>query len=87
VASDDGKLLAINDENITANDCVDADTPTGAIWFYDISDIESPQLLSFVSPPRGNTGSSGSPRRKTSRRCRSCLDSFEDFGLGLIRYL
>jgi hypothetical protein len=57
VASKDGKLLAIYDENITANDCVDADTPTGAIWFYDISDIESPQLLSFVSPPRGNTGS------------------------------
>ena len=27
------------------------------MWFYDISDIESPQLLSYFSPPRGETGS------------------------------
>lgn len=57
VASADGKILAINDENITANDCVEQETPTGAMWFYDISDIESPQFLSSFSPPRGNTGS------------------------------
>lgn len=57
VASADGKILAINDENITANDCVEQETPTGAMWFYDISDIESPSLLSYFSPPRGNTGS------------------------------
>jgi hypothetical protein len=53
VASADGKILAINDENVTANDCVEEETPTGAIWFYDISDIESPQFLSFFSPRRG----------------------------------
>lgn len=53
VASGDGKILAINDENITANDCVEQETPTGAVWFYDISDIESPQLISYFSPPRG----------------------------------
>lgn len=57
VASPDGKILAINDENITANDCVEQETPTGAVWFYDISDIKSPKLLSYFSPPRGNTGS------------------------------
>ncbi|MGH2807536.1 MAG: LVIVD repeat-containing protein [Actinomycetota bacterium] len=53
VASADGKILAINDENVTANDCVEQETPTGAMWFYDISNIESPQFLSFFSPRRG----------------------------------
>ena len=53
VASEDGKILAINDENITANDCVEQETPTGAVWFYDISDIENPQFISYFSPPRG----------------------------------
>ncbi|MFN2388852.1 MAG: LVIVD repeat-containing protein [Actinomycetota bacterium] len=53
VASADGKILAINDENITVNDCVEQETPSGAIWFYDISNIESPELLSFFSPRRG----------------------------------
>lgn len=57
VVSADGELLVINDENITANDCVEQETPTGAIWMYDISDIENPQFLSFHSPRRGNTGS------------------------------
>jgi hypothetical protein len=56
-ASPNGKILAINDENLTANDCVEQETPSGAMWFYDISDIESPQFLSFHSPRRGNTGS------------------------------
>ena len=53
VASADGKLLAINDENVTANDCVENETPTGAVWFYDISDLENPQFVSFHSPRRG----------------------------------
>ena len=53
VASADGKILAINDENITANDCVEQETPTGAMWFYDISDIENPQFISYFSPRRG----------------------------------
>ena len=53
VASEDGTILAINDENITANDCVEQETPTGAMWFYDISDLENPQLLSYFSPRRG----------------------------------
>ena len=53
VASADGKILAINDENITANDCVEQETPSGAMWFYDISDVENPQFVSFHSPRRG----------------------------------
>ncbi len=53
VASEDGKILAINDENVTANECVEQETPTGAVWFYDISDLESPQFISYFSPPRG----------------------------------
>lgn len=59
VASADGKILAINDENITANDCVEQETPTGAMWFYDISDIENPEFLSYHSPRRG-AGPTGS---------------------------
>ena len=63
VASADGKILAINDENITANDCVEQETPTGAMWFYDISNIESPAFISFHSPRRGGAplGSFESP--------------------------
>jgi hypothetical protein len=57
VASPNGKLLAVNDEAIAANECTDAPVPAGAVWLYDISDIESPQLVSYFSPPRGNTGS------------------------------
>ena len=53
VASADGKILAINDENITANDCVEQETPTGAVWFYDISDVENPEFISYHSPRRG----------------------------------
>ncbi|MDQ4095951.1 MAG: hypothetical protein M3174_07095 [Actinomycetota bacterium] len=53
VASDDGKILVINDENITANDCVPQETPTGAIWIYDISDKANPELQSYFSPRRG----------------------------------
>ena len=57
VVSKDGKLLVINDEAIAANECGDADAPAGAIWVYNISDIENPKLLSYYSPPRGDTGS------------------------------
>lgn len=30
--------------------------PTGAIWFYDITDASSPELLGFVPPPMGPQG-------------------------------
>jgi len=54
--SPNGKLLAVNDEAITVNECVEEEVPAGAVWFYDISDIENPKELSYVSPPRGATG-------------------------------
>ena len=57
LASPNGKLLAVNDEAITVNECTDQPVPAGAVWIYDISDITNPQLLSYFSPPRGNTGS------------------------------
>ena len=53
VASKDQKILAINDENVTANECRPEESPTGAIWFYDIRDLENPELLSHFSPRRG----------------------------------
>lgn len=56
-ANRSGTLLAINDEAIGANGCFDRRVPAGAVWFYDISDIESPRLASYYAPPRGNTGS------------------------------
>ncbi len=56
VASADGKILVINDEAVTVNECVKEEAPAGAIWVYDISDIEEPEMLSYFSPPRGRTG-------------------------------
>lgn len=55
--SPDGQFLVINDENITANECVEQETPTGAIWVYDVSNIQFPQFVSYFSPRRGRTGS------------------------------
>jgi hypothetical protein len=54
-ASPDGELLVINDENLTVNDCVNENTPAGAFWVYDISNIQSPQLLSYYGPTRGQS--------------------------------
>lgn len=54
-----GTLLAIGDEyaGVLAPACHPASTaPTGAIWFYDISDPASPQRLGFVPPPAGEPG-------------------------------
>lgn len=52
VSSDD-ELLAIGDEAYAGHAC-GAGTPMGAIWLYDISDLTDPQMIGFVSPPRGN---------------------------------
>lgn len=60
VASKDGKLLVINDEAVAANECVEQEAPAGAIWVYDISDMESPTPVSYFSPPRGANGPVGS---------------------------
>jgi hypothetical protein len=59
-ASADGNVLIIGDEHrgggnpgaCFVNDPVTGtSTPLGALWFFDISDLADPQLLSWLSPP------------------------------------
>jgi hypothetical protein len=53
----DGKVLAIADEfaGSVTGECVgDQRSPIGALWFYDITDIASPQLLGYYNVPRGS---------------------------------
>lgn len=61
VLNDDGTVLIVGDElgggSIPPGCSVGADTPvvdngapTGALWFYDVSDETSPQLLGWYSP-------------------------------------
>lgn len=56
-----GTLLAIGDEyaGAIAPACFPQGTPgpTGAIWFYDITDPADPQMLGYVPPPEGPSGS------------------------------
>jgi hypothetical protein len=54
--SPDGKLLVVGDEAHGANSC--AGTPTGALWFYDISDPAVPVLVGHYNVPRGSAVSS-----------------------------
>ena len=52
----DGKVLAIADEfaGSVTGECVgDQRSPIGALWFYDITDVTSPQLLGYYNVPRG----------------------------------
>ncbi|HWC14786.1 MAG TPA: hypothetical protein VG929_09340 [Actinomycetota bacterium] len=51
--SDDGKILVVGDEAHPVNSC--AGTPTGALWFYDISKPMSPVLKSYYNIDRGAT--------------------------------
>lgn len=53
LASPNGKTLAINDEAFVAHDCSTGQSPTGAVWFYDISDPAMPTPAGHFSPPRG----------------------------------
>lgn len=53
VASSDGKILAIDDEAFAFHECRTNNSPTGRVWFYDISDPTAPKLLSSFAPPRG----------------------------------
>lgn len=50
-----GNTLILNDEWLGAaggpSGCLVSGAPTGALWFYDITDPTSPQPLSFWSPP------------------------------------
>ena len=51
--SSDGRLLAVSDEGY-GHTCGAAESPAGAIWFYDITNLEDPVLLSWVGPRRGS---------------------------------
>ena len=44
-ATPDGKFLAIGDESFAT--CTGTSAPAGAIWFYDIRDRTSPQLVGY----------------------------------------
>ena len=54
--SDDGKILVVGDEAHPVNSC--AGTPTGALWFYDITDPTKPILRSHYNIDRGAAVSS-----------------------------
>lgn len=52
----DQKYLAIADEfagSVTGECAGDRNSPVGALWFYDISDLASPQLAGYYNVPRG----------------------------------
>jgi hypothetical protein len=53
LASPDGKTLAVNDEAFVAHDCTTGQSPTGAVWLYDITDPGKPMPIGHFSPPRG----------------------------------
>lgn len=52
VASPDGRVLVIGDENSLAHECVSGG-PGGGLWIYDISNPEQPVLASVHGPRRG----------------------------------
>lgn len=55
----DGTLLALGDEyaGVLAPACHPVGSaPTGAIWFYDITDATNPVEMGFVPPPAGDAG-------------------------------
>lgn len=54
--SPDGELLVVGDEAHGATSCTGA--PTGALWFYDVSDPALPTLLGYYGSPRGAAVSS-----------------------------
>ncbi len=56
VASDDGKLLAIDDEAFAVHDCNTGQSPVGRMWVYDISNPAVPIPLGSFAPPRGGDG-------------------------------
>lgn len=56
LASPDGELLAVQDENYALHECFTGKTPMGSIWFYDISNPELPRPVGHADPPRGDDG-------------------------------
>jgi len=51
--SPDGEVLVIDDEAFVAHDCATGQSPTGAAWFYDISDPALPILAGRFAVGRG----------------------------------
>jgi hypothetical protein len=54
LASPDGELLVIQDEAFAGHECVTGHSPTGALWFYDISNVQVPVLLGRYAVGRGS---------------------------------
>lgn len=59
VANHDGTLLAIDDEAFAFHECHTGQTPTGRVWFYDISNPELPIPVGSHAAPRGGRASNG----------------------------
>ena len=59
VPSPMGKFLLISDENFEAHDCASGQSPTGAMYLFDIRQIETPVLMSKFSPQRGAAPAGG----------------------------
>lgn len=53
VPTPDGKYLVISDENFEAHDCTSGQSPTGAMYVWDISSPATPVLAGKFSPQRG----------------------------------
>ena len=54
--SPDGDLLVVGDEAHGVNSC--RGTPTGSLWFYDVSDPQLPSLIGYYNTERGSVVSS-----------------------------
>lgn len=59
-ANDDGTILIVGDEHRGGgnpgacyfnDETTGTSTPLGALWFFDISDLANPTLLSWITPP------------------------------------
>lgn len=55
VASTDGQVLAIDDEAFGVHDCNTGQSPTGRVWFYDISNPATPIPQGSMAAPRGGS--------------------------------
>ena len=58
-ASDDGKYLAVDDEAFAAHECHSGQSPTGRVWFYDISNPAAPTPVGSFAAPRGGRATAG----------------------------
>jgi hypothetical protein len=54
VVSSDGNVLAIDDEAFAAHECHTGQSPTGRVWFYDISNPAVPIPQGSMAAPRGD---------------------------------